>query len=112
MSMTSSPFHTVVADMARISAVVADPHPIFLHGLMSVLSVDKEFDVLGRFTNGKECIEFIRDRSPNIALVDLFMPGMPGPEFLTTAISKRFTTRLIFHASSVNVHEVAAAIVG
>jgi two-component system, NarL family, nitrate/nitrite response regulator NarL len=109
--MSSSLSHTV-ADMGRISVVIADPHPIFLCGLMSVLGVDKGFDVLGRFTDGTECIQFIRGLSPNIALVDLFMPGMPSLEFLTTAVSERFTTRFVFYASSVNVNEVAAAIIG
>ena len=109
--MSSIPSHTVT-DMGRISVVIADPHPIFLYGLMSVLGVDKKLNVLGLFTDTTKCIQFIRDLSPNIALVDLFMPGMSSLEFLATAASERFATRLVFHASSVNVHEAAAAIIG
>ncbi|MBV9824368.1 MAG: response regulator transcription factor [Alphaproteobacteria bacterium] len=98
--------------MGRITVVIADPHPIFLCGLTNVLGVDKEFDVLASFTDGTKCIQFIRDHSPNVALVDLFMLDMPSLDFLATAASERLDTRFVFHATSVLVHEAAAAIIG
>jgi two-component system nitrate/nitrite response regulator NarL len=106
----SSIISHAVTDMGRISMVIADPQPIYLYGLMTVLGVDKGFDVLGHFTDARKCIQFIRDRSPDVALVDLCL--MPSLEFLAIAASERFATKFIFHASSVNVHEAAAAIIG
>jgi two-component system nitrate/nitrite response regulator NarL len=80
--------------------VVADRLPVFLQGLCSVLGAQRDFKVVARCRNGASCIEAIRIFVPDIAILDISMPDIAGPEILTIASSESLPTRLIFFTAS------------
>ena len=66
--------------MRCVRVVIADRHPVVLCGLMSLLGAENDFDVVASCYDGRKCIQAIREFSPDIALLDIFMPGLSGLE--------------------------------
>src|SRR5260221_12403691 len=64
----------------KISLLLVDDHPVVRKGILSCLSKEGRFEVVGEATNGKQAIAKARDLSPDIVLMDLQMPEMNGLE--------------------------------
>ena len=58
--------------------VLADDHPIVLTGLRNLIESEPDFAVVGEATSGPDALKVIRDAGPDIAVVDISMPGMSG----------------------------------
>jgi DNA-binding NarL/FixJ family response regulator len=65
-----------VNDKTRI--LLADDHPIVLTGLRNLIESESDFAVVGEATSGPEAFRMIRETRPDIAIVDISMPGMSG----------------------------------
>ncbi len=63
---------------ATTRIVLADDHPIILTGLRNLIELESDFAVIGEATSGPEALKVIRDTRPDIAIVDVSMPGMSG----------------------------------
>ena len=72
-----------------VSIIVADCHPVFLHGLISILQSEQSFDVVASCCDGMKALQAMRDLSPDIALLDSLMPVVSGIEILAKARSER-----------------------
>src|SRR5229473_3777231 len=92
--------------MGCTSLVIADRHPIVLQGLTSVLGGKSGFKVVACCSDGPGCIEAIRSLVPDIAMLDLSMPGLTGLEILTITNSESLSTRLAFFTASVQDREL------
>jgi DNA-binding NarL/FixJ family response regulator len=60
--------------------VVVDDHALFRAGLVSLLSQMPAFEIVGEAGNGKEAIEIVRSRHPDVVLLDVNMPVQGGVE--------------------------------
>lgn len=59
--------------------VIADDHPIFLLGIKSLLeSKPDQYELVGIAEDGTQAWELIKNKKPDIALLDIEMPGMSG----------------------------------
>jgi DNA-binding NarL/FixJ family response regulator len=65
-----------VNDRTRI--VLADDHPIVLTGLRNLIESEPDFAVVGEASSGPEAFRVIRETRPDIAIVDISMPGISG----------------------------------
>jgi two-component system nitrate/nitrite response regulator NarL len=92
--------------MRRTSVVIADRHPVVQQGLTSVLESESGFEVVACCSDGRNCIEALRNLSPGIAILDVAMPGLTGLEILAIANAENLTTRLVFFTASVQDHEL------
>ena len=63
-----------------IRVLVVDDHALFRRGIVSLLSAEAGFEVVGEAANGREAIEKARDLMPDIVLMDLSMPEVDGLE--------------------------------
>jgi len=66
--------------MSKIKIVIADDHHILLDGLKAMLEKHQDIHVSGVFDNGQDLLDEMQKLNPDIALVDINMPGMLGPE--------------------------------
>lgn len=57
--------------------LLADDHRLFRQGLQSMLPAD-EFEVVAEAADGREAIDLVRRHEPDVALLDLSMPGLNG----------------------------------
>src|SRR6266568_2361658 len=65
-----------------IRIVIADDHPIFRDGLRRLLEAEPDLKVIGEACDGSEAVKMARQLRPDIMLLDLAMPRMPGLEAL------------------------------
>jgi DNA-binding NarL/FixJ family response regulator len=97
--------------MRRTSVVIADRHPVVLQGLIKVLEAQSDFAVVSCCADGTSCIEAMRRLAPDIAILDISMPGLNGLEVLAVASSENLSTRLVFFTTSIESDEMAMAAV-
>ena len=63
-----------------IRVVVVDDHELFRNGLVEMLQSQHEIAVVGVAASGGEALESIPRLRPDVALMDLSMPGISGVE--------------------------------
>ena len=93
--------------MRCTSVVIADRHPVVLQGLTSVLEAQNGFKVVACCSNGMSCIEAIRNLTPDIAIIDIEMPGLTGLEIVAIANSEGLSTRIVFFTAVVEDRQLA-----
>jgi DNA-binding NarL/FixJ family response regulator len=67
-------------DAKRI--VIVDDHPLFRKGLEELIHSDGSFAVCGEAGNAAKAMEVIRKLNPDLAIVDLSLPGANGIELI------------------------------
>ena len=64
---------------APTTCLVADDHPAVVEAVSDVLA-EHGIEVVGRARDGREALELIEEAKPDVALLDLRMPGLSGIE--------------------------------
>jgi DNA-binding NarL/FixJ family response regulator len=67
------------APAREIRVVAADDHPAYLRATTETLT-RAGLSVVGVSTNGREAIDCVRALAPDVALLDLRMPGLSGAD--------------------------------
>ncbi len=65
-----------------IRILITDDHPIVREGLRIILGTCQDMMVVGEAANGIEALHMIPLCNPDVALVDISMPGMSGIELI------------------------------
>ena len=63
-----------------ISVLVVDDHPLFRDGLAGLLATVDDVEVVGSAGEGEVAVRLSAELSPDVVLMDLNMPGLPGLE--------------------------------
>lgn len=63
-----------------IRIVVADDHPLFREGVVHSLSSEEGFSVIGEAGSGEKAVAMVIDLLPDLAMLDIAMPGGGGIE--------------------------------
>jgi DNA-binding NarL/FixJ family response regulator len=63
-----------------IKILIADDHPVVREGVISMLSREVDFQVIGEAKDGVEAVNKARELKPDVVLMDLRMPEMDGVE--------------------------------
>ncbi len=66
-----------------IRILITDDHPIVREGLRIILGTCQDMMVVGEAANGIEALHMIPLCNPDVALVDISMPGMSGIELIS-----------------------------
>lgn len=93
---------------APIRIVVADDHPLFLDGLVATLSTDEEIEVVAIVGDATAAVRAVREHSPDLALLDLAMPG-GGLEAARQIAALSAGTRTVMLTSSEDEDDLMAA---
>ena len=62
--------------------MIVDDHPLFRKGLEQLIHSDSAFAVCGEANNASEAMDVIRKLNPDLAIVDLSLPGANGIELI------------------------------
>jgi DNA-binding NarL/FixJ family response regulator len=62
--------------------VIVDDHPLFRKGLEEMIHSDGTFAVCGEAGNASEAMDVIRKLNPDMAIVDISLPGANGIELI------------------------------
>lgn len=63
---------------ARIRVTLSDDHPIMLAGLRNFIAAEDDLDILGEAADGVGALHLIREKKPDIGILDISMPKLNG----------------------------------
>jgi len=97
-------------DTQPIRIVIADDHAIFRDGLRRLLATQEDFRVIGEASDGKEAIAMASDLRPDVLLLDLAMPRVPGMEVLRELAHQEVAVRTILLTAAIQPFAVTSAL--
>ena len=71
-----------MTDSAPQRLLIIDDHPLFRRGVMQLVQMAGQFDVVGEASSGQEGIEMAKRLAPDMVLLDLNMKDMSGLDVL------------------------------
>lgn len=74
--------------MKKIRVLVADDHAIVRMGLIALLAIDGDIEVVGEAEDGAEAVRLAESTKPDVVVMDIMMPVMDGID-ATAEIVKR-----------------------
>src|SRR5215212_459373 len=93
----------------RITAVLVDDHDLFRGGLRDILE-DSGVDVVGEAGDGERAVELVAELAPDVAVMDLNMPGAGGVEATRRIVAGARDTRVLVLTISVDDELISDAI--
>lgn len=93
-----------------IQVYLVDDHPFVREGLKTFLGTQEGIKVVGEASNGEKAIKDIIELNPDVAVVDLHLPGMDGEELTRKIKDVSFNTQVIILSSFSEDGEVISAI--
>ncbi len=91
-----------------ISVFVVDDHALVRHGIVQLIKLEDDLEVVGEGTGSVETTNAIRRLQPQVVLVDLEMPDIRGADFIALIKNGRTKLRVLvctMHASYAYVAE-------
>ncbi|MCD8074280.1 MAG: sporulation transcription factor Spo0A [Lachnospiraceae bacterium] len=64
--------------MEKLNVAIADDNDGMVQMLDHIVSSDEELQVVGKAGNGEELIEIIKEKKPDVVLLDIIMPKLDG----------------------------------
>ncbi len=94
---------------APIRIIIADDHAIFREGLRRLLVSEKDFVVIAEASDGKEAVLLTQKLKPDIVLLDLAMPRVPGMEALRELARAKVSAYTILLTAAIEPFEISSA---
>src|SRR5437899_4239506 len=66
----------------RVRVLVADDHPIYREGIVRAVNERPDLELVGEAGDGRTALEEIKRLDPDVAVLDIRMPGLDGPQVL------------------------------
>lgn len=80
----------------EINILIADDHPVFRRGLGLMLASDPQMQIVGEAADGTQALARIQELQPDIAVLDVNMPGLTGFEVARVLQQSDLAPRIIF----------------
>jgi DNA-binding NarL/FixJ family response regulator len=81
--------------MDEITIIIVDDHPLFLQGVVDALSLESDMRVIGQASSGEDALNIIRSLRPDIAVLDVNIPGLNGQQVTHQVAQEKLATRII-----------------
>lgn len=100
--------HTTFQEPVRVA--ICDPHRLFRQALRCLLSHELDFQVVGEAATGRQALQLCREVGPDVALVDLQLPGLSGLEVAQSLLIHAPEIRTILLANDPRGSDVLEAV--
>lgn len=81
--------------MKRHTIVVIDDHPLFRQGVADTIDMERDMNVVAQAASGEEGLALIRQHQPDVAIIDVNLPGLNGQQLTWKVMSEKLPTRVI-----------------
>ena len=92
--------------------LLADDHEIVRQGLVGILQIEPDIEVVGEAADGEDAVELARKLQPDVVIMDVTMPRMTGIEatqLIRRELPKTRVIGLSMHAESDMAEAMRAA---
>jgi len=96
--------------VAELRLLVADDHPLMRDGVVHSLQVQPGWLVVAQADNCEQAVALARQTRPDLALIDLSMPGVGGIEVVRLITAELPDTRVLVLTASTDSDELLAAL--
>jgi DNA-binding NarL/FixJ family response regulator len=93
-----------------VRILLADDHPVVRIGVRNMLQADEAIEVVGEASDGDEAITQTLEILPDILLLDLAMPRLPGLEAMRAIMSGSPTVKIILLTSTITTQQIIQAL--
>lgn len=93
----------------KISILLVDDHEVIRSGLAAILSVEKDFEVVGEAADGREAVKLVKTLMPDVVVMDLMMPEMNGDEATAEIAALKFPTKVLILTTYGTAEEIGRA---
>ena len=93
-----------------IRIVLADDHPVVRIGVRNMLTEEEGFDVVGDASDGDEAITQTLELEPDILLLDVQMPRLPGLEAMRAIMNGTPTVKILLLTSTITTQQIIEAL--
>jgi len=94
---------------SRVRVVIADDQRLFAEALEAILSTDGRISVVGRAADGQAAVDLVRDRQPDVVLMDIAMPVLDGIAATEKIRSEAPETRVVVLTGSQAPQDISRA---
>lgn len=84
---------------AKLRLLIVDDHAVVREGLCALFARCPEFDVVGEAADGTQALALYRQLRPDVAIIDLRMPHMPGVELIRAIVAGDANAKLLVLSS-------------
>jgi len=81
--------------MDEITFIVVDDHPLFREGVINSLSLEPDLVATGQAATGEDGLALIRNFQPQVAVIDINLPGMNGQQLTRQIVAEKLPTRVV-----------------
>ena len=93
-----------------IRIVVADDHPVVRFGVKNMLMNEPGVEVVGEADDGDDAITQTLELEPDILLLDLHMPRLPGLEAMRAIMSRSPRVKIILLTATISTQQIIEAL--
>ena len=93
-----------------IRIFLADDHPIVLDGLSRVLAANSRYAIVGTATNGDDALQAVREKTPDVAILDIRMPRKSGIDVAAAILSEKLPTKVVLLTADITDDDTLAAV--
>ncbi len=93
-----------------IRIIVADDHPVVRFGVKNMLNNDPDFEVVGEAEDGDQAVTETLELEPDVLLLDLAMPRLPGLEAMRAIMSRSPRVKILLLTSTISTQQVIEAL--
>jgi NarL family two-component system response regulator LiaR len=95
---------------SSIRIFIAEDHAIVRKGVRTLLSLEKDLEVVGEAANGREAVEQVALLHPDVILMDLVMPEMDGIQAIQQIKARQPEARVLVLTSFATDEKIFPAI--
>ncbi|HEX4286864.1 MAG TPA: response regulator transcription factor [Terracidiphilus sp.] len=90
--------------------ILADDHPVVRIGVRNMLTAEEGFDVVGEAEDGDEAITQTLELQPDILLLDVAMPRLPGLEAMRAIMKGSPSVKILLLTSTITTQQIIEAL--